>query len=139
MAFQLIYTSAPKSLIVGRTGFSTVARSKEMSEKLASAVERCSTYDIGTGEIFSHRILSLADGTWHILTRISDAGVDYTNRNNYIAHHLILSSSEIEGLANPAEILAQWKGWKTSWNEEPRYIDSVSDLHTIKTKNSHIL
>ena len=136
MAFQLIYTSAPKSLVIGRTGFSTVARTKAMNEKLASAVERCSTYDIGTGEIFSHRILSLADGTWHILTRISDAGVDYTNRNNYIAHHLILSSSEIEGLANPAEILAQWKGWKTSWNEEPRYIDSVSDLHTIKTKNS---
>ena len=34
MAFQLIYTSSPTSLTMGRTGFSTVARSKSMPEKL---------------------------------------------------------------------------------------------------------
>ena len=136
MAFQLIYTSYPKSLVVGRTGFSTVARSADMNEKLASAVERCSVYDIGEGEVFSHRILSHAGENWHVLTRISDSGVDYTNRNNYIAHHLVLSESEIGGLANPAEILAQWTGWKTSWDQDPQYIENVSDLHTIKARNS---
>ena len=136
MAFQLIYTSYPKSLVVGRTGFSTVARSADMNEKLAAAVERCSVYDIGEGEVFSHRILSQAGENWHVLTRISDSGVDYTNRNNYIAHHLVLSESEIDGLANPAEILAQWTGWKTSWNQDPQYIENVSNLHTIKAKNS---
>lgn len=136
MAYQLIYTSAPKSLTIGRTGFSVVARSKAMSDKLASAVERCSTYDINCGEIFSHRILSFSGEVWHILTRICDSGVDYTNRNNYIAHHLILSNDEIKNLANPAEILLQWNGWKSSWEGEPRYIEEINDLHKIKTSNS---
>ncbi|MBE6411290.1 MAG: hypothetical protein E7036_01895 [Opitutales bacterium] len=136
MAYQLIYTSYPKSLTVGRTGFSVVARSKAMSERLASAVERCSIFDIGTGEIFSHRILSLSGEVWHVLTRTKDSGVDYTNRNNYIAHHLVISNSEIQNLANPAEILLQWNGWKDSWNCDPCYVDDVIDLDKIKTSNS---
>ena len=136
MAYQLIYTSYPKSLIVGRTGFSVVARSKAMSERLASAVERCSIFDIGTGEIFSHKILSLSGEVWHVLTRTTDSGVDYTNRNNYISHHLVISNSEIQNLPNPAEILLQWTGWKNSWNSDPCYIDDVFDLDKIKTSNS---
>ncbi len=120
---------------MGRTGFSTVARSRNMPEKLASAVERCGVYDIGVGEIFSHRIIQYAGENWHILTRMKDAGVDYTNRNNYIAHHIVLSNSEVAGLANPAEILAQWSGWVSEWKREPALIGDVEGLSTIKTKN----
>ena len=115
MAYQLIYTSYPMSLVNGRTGFSTVARTREMSEKLSSAIERCSVYDVSRGVVYTHRILNVGGKSWHVLSRITDSGVDYTNRNNYIAHHLALSADEISGLANPAEILMQWNGWKSSW------------------------
>ena len=136
MAYQLIYTSAPASLTLGRTGFSTVARTRDMPEKLAAAVERCGVYEIGAGEVFSHRTLQYGGQTWHILTRMRDAGTDYTNRNNYVAHHIAIPQSDIGGLANPAEILAQWSGWVSKWSGDPRYIDDVLGLENIKAKNS---
>ncbi len=136
MAYQLVYTSNPKSLVIGRTGFSTVARTKDMPEKLASAVERCGVYDINKGEIFSHQIIQYSGNNYHILTRMCDAGVDYTNRNNYIAHHIVLDESEIEELANPAEILTQWSGWLNEWKGDPRFIGEPEGLKSIKTKNS---
>ena len=86
MACQLIFTSSPVSLTTGRTGFSTVARTSDMPEKLAAAVERCSVYEIPSGAVYSHRILGVGTQKWHLLSRIRDAGTDYTNRNNFIAH-----------------------------------------------------
>lgn len=136
MAFQLIYTSSPTSLTMGRTGFSTVARSKSMPEKLASAVERCGVYDVGQGEVFSHTTVNYGGETWHVLTRMCDAGTDYTNRNNYIAHHIVIAQSETAKLANPAEILAQWNGWLSKWEGEPRFVGNVDGLEKIAAKNS---
>ncbi len=136
MAYQLIYTSYPRSLVMGRTGFSTVARSRNMPEKLAAAVERCGVYDIGSGEVFSHRIIFYAGEDWHVLTRMKDSGVDYTNRNNYIAHHLVIRNAEVASLANPAEILAQWSGWISKWKREPEFIEDVVNLEDIKPINT---
>jgi len=136
MAYQLVYTSSPKSLVMGRTGFSTVARTRDMPEKLAAAVERCGVYDIKSGEVFSHSIVPYAGENWHVLTRMTDSGTDYTNRNNYIAHHIVIADSEARGLANPAEILAQWRGWLSSWNENPQYIGGVYELEKIRARNS---
>lgn len=108
-----------------------------MPEKLAAAVERCGIYDISFGEIFSHRTISFGGETWHILTRMADAGVDYTNRNNYIAHHLVVSDAEAAGFkANPAEILAQWNGWISKWDGDPRFIDEPAGLSDIGNKNT---
>ena len=108
-----------------------------MPEKLAAAVERCGIYDISSGEIFSHRTISFGGETWHILTRMADAGVDYTNRNNYIAHHLVVSDAEATGFkANPAEILAQWNGWISKWDGDPRFIDEPAGLSDIGNKNT---
>ena len=135
MAYQLIYTSYPVSLVHGRTGFSTVARSKDMPEKLASALERASVYEAASGAVFSHRIISAAGRTWHILSRVCDSGADYTNRNNYIAHHLAVSEDEVYGLPNPAEILLNWDGWLSSWNEDPKFIGNA-DLSGIISKTA---
>lgn len=128
MAQQLIYTSCPVSLVRGRSGFSTVARGAGMGEALASMVERCSSYDSSavSGPVFSHRIVRCGSSNWHVLTRTCDCGTDYTNRNNYIAHHLVLSEDEAAGLAcNSAQIMLYWDGWLDSWSGEPRYIDDV--------------
>ena len=107
-----------------------------MSEKLSSAVERCSVYDVSRGVVYSHRILSVGGKSWHILSRITDSGVDYTNRNNYLAHHLAISEDEISNLANPAEILMQWKGWRSSWAEPPKYLPEPEGLGDISASCS---
>ena len=77
MAYQLIFTSYPESLTTGRTGFSTVARSADMPEKLAAVVERRSVYEIQRGAVFSHAVIEACSAKWHLLTRTVDAGVDY--------------------------------------------------------------
>ncbi len=132
MAYQLVYTSSPTSLNRGRSGFSTVARSADMPEKLASAVERLSAYDASSGVVYSHKIITFASARWHILSRTCDSGVDYTNRNNYIAHHLVISDDEISSLANPADVILNWSGWLSSWSGEPRYIDNAENLCSIE-------
>ncbi len=125
MAYQLIYTSYRSSLVQGRTGFSTVARSEAMSERLVSEIEKFSQYDIPSGTVYSHRIVDVGD-RFHVLTRTKDCGVDYTGRNNYIAHHLVFSEAEVEKMsANPAEILLSFSQWYDSFFGEPRYLDEI--------------
>ncbi|MBO5255314.1 MAG: hypothetical protein J6B07_05755 [Opitutales bacterium] len=127
MAYQLVYTSYSASLIQGRTGFSTVARCKSMPERLVSEVERISQYDLAHGTVYAHRIIRLSSTSYHILSRTKDCGVDYTNRNNYIAHHLIFSDNEIDSIeANPAEIMLGYNQWIDSFSGEPRYIEELS-------------
>ena len=135
MAYQLIFTSSPTSLNHGRSGFSTVARTRDMPERLASMVERCGVYSIPCGEIFSHRILICGNERWHVLTRMCDAGTDYTNRNNYLAHHVVVSDAEATSLVNPAEILAQWGGWVSSWSGPPAYIGAPEGLERVTAAN----
>ena len=94
MAWQLIYTSAPRSLEAGRSGFGTVARHRAISPLLVSAIERASQFSrlpgLDAGRvIFCHRIIALAGTRFHVLSSIRDAGADYTGRTNHIAHHVI--------------------------------------------------
>jgi hypothetical protein len=44
MAWQLIYTSAPRLLEAGRSGFGTVARHRQIGPLLVSACERASQF-----------------------------------------------------------------------------------------------
>lgn len=126
MAWQLIYTSAPRGLVTGRSGFCTVARHRDLRERLAADLERWSSYD-RSGEIpetiFSHRILTVGQETFHVLTRITAAGVDYTGRSNHLAHHLIFSPAETAALPNPATLLRAWSGWLSRYDEAPRFFE----------------
>ncbi|MBO7521729.1 MAG: hypothetical protein J6T16_05775 [Opitutales bacterium] len=128
MAFRLIFTSSPSSLTGSRTGFCTVARSAEMSEKLALFVEKCGTYDhemMKGYAVFSHRIIWLGDKSYHILSRITDSGADYTNRSNYIADHLVLTDDEAALLPSPAQAILDFGGWLDSYTEAPRFLGNV--------------
>ena len=127
MAYQLIYTSHPTSLTHGRSGFSTVARSRGIGDALANLVERCVRYDstIAGDPVLAHSVVKLGASTWHVLTRARDCGTDYTNRNNYIAHHLVISEDEVGLLPSPADVALCWDGWLDSWQGEPRFVDDV--------------
>lgn len=126
MAYRLIFTSAPRALTGARTGFCTVARSASMSEKLASMVEKCGAYDheINHGDpVFSHKKINFAGETFHVLSRMVDSGADYTDRSNYIADHLVVSSEEINGLPSPAEIMLDKKDWHQRWDGDPKWLE----------------
>ena len=136
MAWQLIYTSAPRSLEAGRSGFGTVARHRAISPLLVSAIERASQFSRLPGTdagrvIFCHRIIAIAGGRFHVLSAIRDAGADYTGRTNHIAHHLIVDPREIAQLGadgpSPADVLLAMQ-WVTSWNETPRYLEASDEV-----------
>lgn len=132
MPSQLIYTSASRGLTPGQSGFCTVARSRHLREALASRIEQISAYNHLVSStsgaeraprIHAYRILDLRATRYHVLTRIVDAGLDFTSRTNHLAHHLILQPQEIASLPSPAVILARWDGWLDTWSGAPSLMD----------------
>jgi len=131
MALQLVYTSAPRLLDAGRTGFGIVARSKSLPPLAANAIERFSKYANMQGTdrsrvVMAHRKVTIGSNRFHVLSRICDSGSDHTGRTNHIAHHLIFSPLEIrQALAQrltPADIFAQF-AWLDRWEGTPKVYD----------------
>jgi hypothetical protein len=128
MAQQLIFTSTPQGLEPGRTGYCTVARHKDLRHRLVRELERLSVYDFGQQvgsnkvDISIYRKIALGSEEFFVLSKICDAGLDYTNRTNYLAHHIVLDGFEIATCPSPAEIFLNWKGWKRKWEDGPRYL-----------------
>jgi hypothetical protein len=136
MAYQLVYTSAAKLLDAGRSGFGTVARSKPISSLVVSAIERASQFANLRGldrsrAIHVHRRITAGSSRFHVLSRIVDAGVDYTGRTNHIAHHLVVTQEEANKAASrgvtPADVLRQFP-WLDRWEGSARYFDSTEDI-----------
>ncbi len=136
MAWQLIYTSAPRLLEAGRSGFGTVARHRGVGELVAGAVERVSQFarlpGLGARRVIhSHRIITAGASQVHVFSCIRDAGSDYTGRTNHIAHHLIAEAREVRAAAEagitPANILMQMK-WRTAWSEPPRFLEPSEEI-----------
>ena len=130
MAWQLIYTSAPRTLTAGQTGYGTVARSEHLREALIQRLEQLSYFQHGDNRattppvIHAYRILDLRGAKYHVLTRLVDAGLDFTNRTNHLAHHLIFTPEELATRPSPALIFLHWAGWRNSWTDEPRFLDA---------------
>ena len=75
MPRQLIYTSAPRGLTPGQSGYCTVARSRDLREALIPRIEKLSYYtpeaNGGAGAVIcAHRILDLRGTHFHVLSRI---------------------------------------------------------------------
>lgn len=136
MAFQLVYTSAAKLLDAGRSGYGTVARSKSITPLVVSAIERVSQFANLRGldrtrVIHVHRRITAGSNRFHILTRIVDAGADYTGRTNHLAHHLVVSQEEaaraaVQGIT-PADVLRQFP-WLDRWDAAARFFDATEDV-----------
>ncbi|HUS33838.1 MAG TPA: hypothetical protein VM680_00665, partial [Verrucomicrobiae bacterium] len=126
MPRQLIYTSAPRGLTPGQSGYCTVARSRDLREALIPRIEKLSYYTPegnSSAVICAHRILDLRGMHFHVLSRIVDAGLDFTKRRSFLAHHLIFEPDELPASASPAEIFLQWKGWVESWTGDPQWLE----------------
>jgi hypothetical protein len=129
MSHELIYTSAPEGLKPGSKGFCTVAMTANMAVALAERLESLSGYRPvaggaqanGTPVAWAHWRLSLQGRTRSVLSRVCDAGFDYTQRTNKFAHHLVLEPGE-QCEAGPAWLLSQSQLFETSWSGAPRLI-----------------
>jgi hypothetical protein len=143
MAWQLIYTSAPRLLDAGRTGFGTVARHRAVSGLLASTVERFSQFARLPGYdtkrvVYSHRVLTVGSGEFHVLSCLRDAGSDYTGRTNHLAHHLIAEAREVRNLGlagiTPADVLLGMP-WLETWTSTPRFLESGDEINLSTFRN----
>jgi hypothetical protein len=142
MPSQLVYTSAPRGLVSGQSGFCVVARSADLREALSQRLERISSYhylevttaglpaakasSAGPNPIISaYRVLDLRGAKYHVLTRIQPSGLDFTARTNHLAHHLVFLPEELAQLPAPAAILRDWDGWLATWQGEPRILEPL--------------
>ena len=131
MAFQLIYTSAPRLLQAGRTGFGTVAKHPAVRGALQSEIERFSQFSRQEGlkqdrVIFQYRCLSISGTAFHVISRLKDAGSDYTGRTNHIAHHVIFTVAEAQAALaagiTPVDVIFNLNNrsfWRDSWHASP--------------------
>lgn len=130
MPQQLIYTSAPRGVVAGRSGHCTVARSATMREALMLQLEKLSYYQhlsLSGGQerpIYSCRVVDIRGSRYHVLSRIQDSGLDFTGRTNFLAHHLVFTPEEIRQFPSPPVILRGWSGWMKSWSKEPQLLEN---------------
>jgi hypothetical protein len=124
MPLQLIFTSAPQGLTPGRSGYCTVARHRAVPDRLAQLLESVGTpHERPEGETFTFRMLEAGGGRWCVLSRFVARGLDYTQRDNRLAHHLIFSLEEAAVLPPPAAIAGRWKGWRNEWSGAPTWLE----------------
>src|SRR6185436_9226374 len=134
--WRLIYTSAPRGLVSGQSGFCTVARSADLREAGAQRLEQLSSYRYlelssvnqrsRNPTIAAYRIVDIRGTKYHLLTRIQPSGLDFTARTNHLAQHLVFVPDELAQLPSPAAILRHWEGWLPAWQGEPRWVEALT-------------
>lgn len=131
MSHEIIYTSAPRGLKAGARGFCTVAATSGMSQPLADRLESLSGYRHAFAAHdpqarlnpvnYSHVVITVGGRKHHVLSRVADAGLDYTQRSNKFAHHVALEVHELTS-AGPAWTMQQPDFFETSFSGEPRLL-----------------
>jgi len=124
MPLQLVFTSAPQGLTPGRSGYCTVARHRAIPDRLAQLLESVGTpHELPEGATFTFRTLEAGDRHWFVLSRFVARGLDYTQRDNRLAHHLIFTAEEAALLAPPSALAARWKDWLAEWTGAPAWLE----------------
>jgi len=133
MSQELFYTSAPRGLQPGSQGFCTVAATRGMSRALMEKLEALSGYrpmyppsdaQYSLNPVtFAHVKIGVAGKSYHVLSRIGAAGLDYTERANKFAHHVVLEGGELPE-AGPAWVLSQPGFMESRWNGEVQFLAS---------------
>lgn len=135
MIHELVYTSAKSGLKPGSRGYCTVASSAGMSKPMAEKLESLSGYrhifPPGTIEAdknpvaYSYVRLQIAGILCHVLSRVADAGLDYSGRSNKLAHHVVLEQQDLvrEG---PAACLADRRFALRRWTGDARILPPKS-------------
>ena len=124
MSLELLYTSAPQGLKQGSRGFCTVISTAGMPINIAQKLESLSGYrhlyppnDPQSNRnpvAYSHFRFQVGGRTVSLLSRIADYGLDYSQRTNKIAHHIVAETTPACGpaalMASPGVMRTQWDG-----------------------------
>ncbi len=131
MSLELVYTSAPRGLKPGSRGFCTVLCTRGMPSNLVELLESLSGYrhlfpihDPRAGQNpvnYCHWIVKVGGKRYHVLSRIANAGKDYSGRSNKLAHHVVLEPQECPP-GGPAWVLKDPRFCRRSWTGEPRQV-----------------
>lgn len=132
MALELIYTSAERGLRPGTRGFCTVAYTQGMPPELVQVLEALSAYKnlyplhdarfLRNPVGYSHFAYTIKYQQYHILSRVGPTEADHTQRDNKLAHHLVLSKRELCE-AGPAWLAAADGFFADAWNSVPGLIE----------------
>ena len=126
MTIELLYTSAAQGLKQGSRGFCTVVCTAGLPINLAQRLESLSGYrhlyqpgDQRADDnpvCHSHIRLAVGGKTLSILSRVGAYGVDYSQRTNKIAHHVVFDGAV--PACGPAAVLSQAGIMRTDWDGE---------------------
>ncbi len=137
MSHELWYTSAERGLKPGSRGFCTVKATRGLPGPLVHKLESLSGYahlapPQRTGNpanpVAYHFVCVLQGGKkWYVLSRVCDAGLDYSGRTNKFAHHVVLDRSELP-LAGPAWLMAQPGFFDEAWDGRVGIVDGRNSI-----------
>ncbi|MBM4021823.1 MAG: hypothetical protein FJ284_06205 [Planctomycetes bacterium] len=128
MAREIVITSVPRGVKLGRTGFQVAMQTAGLRDDLSAVLEKMAAYrhlPPGSGPnpvCWFHRIARTVAGQVHVVGRIGDAGVDFSNRSNKLAHMVVLDPADVGQVAHssPAALLAAVEGrLATTWTANP--------------------
>ena len=130
--FELVYTSVPQGLLPGTRGFSTAAFTAGMPPNLIMPLENLSGYNF----VFQNGTLlpelnppcccyikmRFGNQTLPVASRIAPNGLDYSQRNNKIAHHWLFESPDevAQTLCGTAGLLGNSQYFMHNFTGEPR-------------------
>lgn len=133
MSQEILYTSAPRLLKPGLSGYGTVISTRGIGPHLADKLESLSGYrwafDQGdpkarqNPDCYTHLIVTVGGQKFHVLSRVADYGADYSGRSNKIAHHVALAESELTQ-GGPAWVLKSEGFCETAWDGELRVVET---------------
>ncbi len=134
---ELVYTSAPRGLRPGSSGFCTVAMTAGMPVSLVDRLESLSSYQPifppGSEDaaknpvVFAHWRVPTAGRTRSVLSRIEFAGLDYTQRPNKRAYHIVVDANQ-QSAGGPAWTMLQPGVMRHAWNGEPALWQQAKSL-----------
>jgi hypothetical protein len=122
MNYELIYTSAPKGLKPGSSGYCTVAATEGIPSALVDQLELLSGLPPLQDRSLNHPVslahwrVRIAGRTRSVLSRVAAVGLDYTRRPNKLAYHLVLDPGEHPeqgpawAISQPGMMLENWSG-----------------------------
>jgi hypothetical protein len=133
MSEELVYTSAQEGLKRGSHGFCTVISTPGVSKSLADRLESLSGYrhhfpphdpQSNLNPInFFHYVVSVGGDRFNVLSRICNAGLDYTQRSNKLAHHVALRRDELVA-CGPAAVQSTPGFHDETFDGSPRHLGS---------------
>jgi hypothetical protein len=137
MSYELINTSAPRGLMPGSRGFTTVAMTADTPPPLIQVCDGLSNYTHVFGlesgsyadnpPAFSHFHVRLGSRSLSVLSRVAAHAPDYSGRTNRIAHHVVLDTggNDRPSAAGPAATLEAIQFLK-QWEGDPRELPPTS-------------